>query len=160
MITSQSGICILGVDPGISGALAFYFSDAPGRVAAEDMPVADGNIDAANLAARIAQMRPDFAIVERASAMPKQGVASTFRFGAAYGAVLGCLAACAVPTQLVAPSVWKRHFRLGADKEESRALAIRLFPACASQFARKRDHNKAESALLALFAAREKAAAS
>jgi len=152
-------VCVAGIDPGLSGGLAFYFPAAPARVAAEDLPVADGNIDAANLAARIAQMRPDFAIVERVGAMPKQGVASTFRFGAAYGAVLGCLAACSVPVQLVAPSVWKRHFRLGADKEESRALAIRLFPACATQFSRKRDHSRAEASLLALFGARESAAA-
>src|SRR5262245_57279414 len=98
------------------------------------MPIVDGNIDAANLATRITQLRPDFAIVERVAAMPKQGVASTFRFGSAYGTVLGCLAACGVPVHLVAPTVWKRHFRLGADKEEARALVIRLFPACAAQF--------------------------
>jgi hypothetical protein len=149
----QAQICILGVDPGTSGAIAFYFPAAPGRAVAEDMPTVGGNVDAANLAARIMQMRPDFAVVERVASRTGQGVASVFKFGAAYGAVLGCLAACGVPMQLIiTPGVWKRHFRLGADKEQSRAAAIQLFPACASHFSRKRDHNRAEAALLAALA--------
>jgi hypothetical protein len=87
-----SSICFLGIDPGISGAIAFYFPSAPDRVATQDMPIAAGNVDAANLAALIAQMRPDLAIVERVASRPGQGVASVFKFGAAYGAVIGCLA--------------------------------------------------------------------
>jgi crossover junction endodeoxyribonuclease RuvC len=148
--------CILGVDPGLSGALAFYFPSAPDRVSVEDMPVADGNIDAANLAARINQLAPTVAIVERAASRPGQGVASSFKCGACYGVILGTLAALEVPTQLVAPTVWKRHFSLSTDKEQSRALALRLFPAYVGQFARKKDHGRAEAALLALFGAETK----
>jgi hypothetical protein len=46
--------CILAIDPGLTGALAFYFP-AQDAITAEDMPVAAGNVDAATLAARIAQ---------------------------------------------------------------------------------------------------------
>jgi hypothetical protein len=81
--------CILGIDSGLSGACAYYFPSAPDRVAAEDMPVVAGAVDCATLAARIAQMAPSLAVVERVASMPKQGVASTFKFGASYGAVLG-----------------------------------------------------------------------
>ena len=35
-------ICILGIDPGASGALAFYFPDQPELIGAEDVPVAGG----------------------------------------------------------------------------------------------------------------------
>jgi crossover junction endodeoxyribonuclease RuvC len=35
--------CILGIDPGISGAIAFYFPGVPSRVCAEDVPVAAGS---------------------------------------------------------------------------------------------------------------------
>lgn len=145
--------CVVGFDTGLSGALAFSSVSAPDRISVEDMPVAAGAVDAANLAARIRQMAPDLAVVERVNAMPGQGVGSTFKFGASYGAVLGVLAACGVPTQLVTPSVWKRHFKLSADKEQSRALALRLFPACAQHFSRKCDHNRAEAALIARFGA-------
>src|SRR3954447_8023058 len=82
---------ILGIDPGLSGALGFYCSARPDQAAAEDMPVAGGEIDPVTLARRIAQRRPVAAVVERVSARPKQGLASTFKFGTAYGAVRGVL---------------------------------------------------------------------
>jgi single-stranded DNA-binding protein len=82
-------VCIIRIDPGLSGAISFYFPEAPDRVIAEDMPVAAGMIDCATLAARIRQMAPSLAIVERVASMPKQGVSTTFKFGTAYGAILG-----------------------------------------------------------------------
>jgi crossover junction endodeoxyribonuclease RuvC len=112
--------CIVAIDPGISGAIAFLYPEA----------------------------------LERVASMPKQGVASTFRFGRAFGTAIGVIGALKVPLIMVAPAKWKVHFRLSADKEQSRALALRLFPACAEQFQRKRDHNRAEASLLALYAAR------
>jgi crossover junction endodeoxyribonuclease RuvC len=114
---------ILGIDPGLSGALGFYCSARPDQAAAEDMPVAGGEIDTVTLARRIAQRRPVAAVVERVSAMPKQGVASTFRFGTAYGAVRGVLGALQVPVHLVTPGLWKRHYRLHSDKEDGRGLS-------------------------------------
>ena len=80
---AAKALCVCAVDPGLNGSVAFYFPDAPGRIIAEDLPVAAGGIDGATLAESIRQKRPDFAIVERVGAMPKQGVASTFRFGMA-----------------------------------------------------------------------------
>ncbi|MCQ4188856.1 RuvC family protein [Methylocystis suflitae] len=147
------GVCILGVDPGLAGAVAFYFPAHPELIAVEDMPVVAGEIDAATLAARIRQMAPDFAIVERAAARPKQGVSSVFKFGSSYGAVLGVIGALAIPSQLVWPCKWKKRFGLGADKEKARALALRLWPARAELFERKRDHGRAEAALLARYGA-------
>ena len=145
--------CILGVDPGLTGAIAFFFPVAPDRVAAEDMPVVAGEVDCATVAARISQMAPAFAIVERVASMPKQGVASTFKFGASYGAVRGVLAALQIRTHLVAPAVWKKHFRLDSDKEKARAMALRLFAASPGHFSRKKDHGRAEAALLAVYGA-------
>jgi crossover junction endodeoxyribonuclease RuvC len=143
--------CILGIDPGTSGAIAFYFPGAPSRVCAEDVPVAAGEINAAGLADRIRKMRPDVAVIERVAAMPGQGVSSTFKFGASFGVVCGVLATLEIPCHRVSPAVWKKHFRLSADKEASRALALRLFPATAEHFSKKRDHNRAEAALLARY---------
>jgi crossover junction endodeoxyribonuclease RuvC len=145
--------CICGIDPGLSGGVAFFFPAAPDRVLAEDIPVVAGELDCATLARRIIQMRPDVAIVERVSAMPGQGVSSTFKFGRAFGSILGVLAALEIRTVLVAPAVWKKHFRIDADKEKSRALALRTFAKTPEHFARKRDHNRAEAALLTLYGA-------
>ena len=150
-VSKKQAICIAGFDPGLSGAIAFFWPIAPDRVAAEDMPIVGGEVDCATLAARIRQMAPDVAIVERVSAMPKQGVSSTFKFGACYGALLGVLAALEIRSVLVTPGVWKRHFRLDADKEKSRALALRTFAKTPEHFSRKHDHGRAEAALMALW---------
>jgi crossover junction endodeoxyribonuclease RuvC len=151
--------CFAGFDPGKSGAFSFYFPASPEMIAAEDFPLVNGEIDAATLADRLRQMRPDFAIIERVGAMPKQGVSSTFNFGRSYGLLLGVVAALQIPSVLVAPRTWKRDLKLGADKEESRALALRQWPARAELFARKKDHGRAEAALLALWGARNGGAA-
>ena len=145
--------CIMGIDPGVSGAISFYFPEHPHMVSAIDVPVVAGKIDSVSLAVRIAQMNPDLAIIECVGPMPKQGVSSTFNFGVSFGAVLGVVAAMKIPSRLVTPSKWKKHFALSADKEASRALALRLWPGRSELFARKKDHGRAEAALLARYGA-------
>jgi crossover junction endodeoxyribonuclease RuvC len=117
------------------------------------MPVAAGMIDCATLASRIRQMAPGLAIVERVASMPKQGVSSTFKFGAAYGAIIGILAALEIRASLVTSQTWKIYFRLDSDKEKGRALALRTFAKTPEHFSRRKDHGRAEAALLALYGA-------
>ena len=150
---SEDNLCIGSCDPGGSGAIAFLFKGYPRTISVEDTPTVAGEIDAATLADRISTMCPDMFIIERVGAMPKQGVASTFKFGKAYGVVIGVVAALKIPVHFVAPSVWKKHFGLSSDKEQSRARALQLWPDRAELFARKRDHNRSEAALLARYAA-------
>jgi hypothetical protein len=146
--------CIVGFDPGsISGAYALLFPGIPGRINAQDLPTVAGQVDAATLAAQLEQMRPDVAIIERVGAMPKQGVASTFKFGTAFGLIQGVVAALKIPTHFVAPGVWKRHFGLSSEKEEARARALQYWPGRAELFGLKRHHGRAEAALLARYAA-------
>jgi len=145
--------CILGVDPGVSGAIAFYWQEAPHRVIAEDFPTAGGGIDAIALADRIRQLTPELAIIEFVASRPGMGAPSVFKFGRAAGVVDGILAALCIPVRFVTPTVWKKYWRLTKDKEKSRALAIQIFPACANHFSRKKDHNRAEAALIARYGA-------
>lgn len=149
----MTNLCIMGADPGASGAVSFYFTDHPATVSVEDTPIADGLVDGATLAARIEIMRPDLAIIERVGAMPGQGVSSTFKFGQAFGTMIGVVAALKIPVHFVTPAKWKRHFLLSSDKEEARARALQLWPSRAELFARKKDHGRAEAALIARFAA-------
>ncbi len=145
--------CILGVDPGLSGAIAFYCPADPAVVAVEDMPVADGDIDPATLASRLRQLQPTVAMIERVGSMPGQGVSSTFKFGKGYGTVIGVVIALGIPTHFVTPGKWKRHFRLEAEKEQARALALRLWPSASFRFERKKDAGRAEACLIARYAA-------
>lgn len=146
-------ICIMGIDPGISGAVGFYFPDYPERISAHDVPTVDNRINAVALVDHIERMAPDACVIELVGAMPRQGLGSTFRFGQSYGTVIGIVAALKIPVHFVAPTKWKRHYGLSSDKEEARRRALDLWPACASQFAKKKDHGRAEAALLARYGA-------
>jgi crossover junction endodeoxyribonuclease RuvC len=141
---------ILGVDPGITGGIAFLFPC--GKIEADDIPVVDGAVDVDALVRRIREYAPRLAVIEKAQAMPKQGVVSVFRYGAAYGALCAATAVLEIPTRLVSPRKWKTHFGLDTDKERSRALAIRLWPGC-GLFERKKDHGRAEAVLIARYGA-------
>jgi hypothetical protein len=140
---------ILGVDPGITGGVAFLYSD---HVFADDIPVVGGEVDVDTLVRRIREHAPRVAVIERAQAMPRQGVVSVFKYGTAFGALCAVTAICEIPTHLVSPRKWKTHFGLDANKEKSRALAIRLWPGC-GYFERKKDHGRSEAALLARYGA-------
>jgi Holliday junction resolvasome RuvABC endonuclease subunit len=146
---SSAADCIMGVDPGVSGAVAFLFPDDMDLVAI-DLPVVDGQVNSVALAMAIFGMSPTMAVVEKVHSMPKQGVASTFKFGVAYGTILGIVSALKIPLHLVRPQQWKKEFGLGPDKEQARAMAIRLWPD-EDRFAKKKDHGKAEAALIARY---------
>ena len=95
--------------------------------------------------------RPQHAFIERAQAMPKQGASSGYKYGRAVGAIEAVIACCEVPLTLVEPSAWKMFHRLrGGDKDGGRQRALQLFPAAHALFARKKDHGRAEAALIAL----------
>ena len=142
---------VLGIDPGISGAIAFIPVHDLTRVAVEDVPVAGGEINVPELANIIRTYRPMMAVIERAQAFRGQGVSSTFNYGRSYGDVRGVIGALDIQLHMVAPSTWKRHFKLSADKEQCRMYAIRMFPVVADHFKLKRHHGRAEAALIALY---------
>lgn len=145
--------CVCGIDPGMTGAVAFYFSETPARVAVEDMPVAGKMVSAVLLADMIRKYSPSVAIIESVSSRPGQGVCSVFKFGTSYGVVQGVIGALQIPVEFVSPQRWKKHFHLNRDKGLSLEKAQQLFPACAASFNRVKDHNRAEACLLARYGA-------
>ena len=140
----------MGVDPGISGAVAFYFPENPSQIAVYDMPFVGKEVNAAELADIIGSFSPDVAIIEHVHSFKGQGVSSSFNFGMSYGVLRGVVGASKIRTHLVAPTKWKKYFSLSADKEASRSVAIQHWPD-SLHFRRKKDHGRAEAALLALY---------
>ncbi len=142
----------LGIDPGITGGIAFVFPD--GNLFVYDIPVAGWEVDVDTLAGIFRTHGPiEMATIERAQAMPKQGVSSTFKYGVAYGSLRAAVTMSRIPYQLVSPRIWKHYYGLDSDKERARALAIRLWPG-RDLFSRKKDHGRAEAALIALYGAK------
>jgi crossover junction endodeoxyribonuclease RuvC len=137
---------LIAIDPGaVSGAWALLYDDV---FSVGDLPVVDGNVDGAALSRVLGGVR--MAVVERVGSMPGQGIASAFKFGTACGIIRGVLAARGVPVMYVTPGVWKKHFKLDADKEKCRRVAIERFPDVHG-LDRKKDHGRAEALLMGIW---------
>ena len=152
---------ILGIDPGLSGALALYDTSEQ-TVEVFDMPVLDlvrngkkkREVSAQALANLLAATTIKAAFVERVNAMPGQGVTSVFSFGRSTGIVEGILAAYDIPTTLVTPQAWQKAVGQRAGKDGSRERAMQLFPAQADLFQRKKDDGRSDAALIAYYGAK------
>jgi crossover junction endodeoxyribonuclease RuvC len=156
----------IGVDPGLSGALALYVPAALGALFVEDMPTmrmrnGKRRIDTKALAALLADWTERYSIeratVEDVHAMPGQGVTSMFSFGFSAGAAQQALASAGIAVTLVSAATWKAicGLRGGKDnKDASRRLASKVFPEHAALWARKKDDGRAEAALLAHYGIR------
>lgn len=87
------------------------------------------------------------AVIEAVHSMPKQGVASSFKFGKSYGFLRGLITAHLIPFQEVAPQTWQKDMkcRSKGDKNVTKAAAHKLWPTYSSQIS----HGLADALLLA-----------
>ena len=131
---------LLGIDPGITGALVIIEG---GSMAFVDMlltpTIKVGSKNRLNGAAIDAWLRQypgiSHAFLEQVNAMPsggkgpKMGAGSAFTFGHAAGYVEGVVTGAQIPLTLVTPQKWKKHAGLiGTDKDAARSRAIQLYP--------------------------------
>lgn len=152
---------ILGIDPGLSGALALY-DPMTETLATHPMPVIAAGTDSKRVLDELALARfiKEFAshikqvFIERVHAMPKQGVTSVFSFGVGYGVIKGVIAANMLPVEYVTPQKWKKELRVPALKDGARARASEIFPAYADQWKLAKWDGRAESAMIAYYGAR------
>lgn len=157
---------ILGLDPGLHGAVAVVTMDGLRVALVDDLPLLKVGTSTKgtrqefdmpalrDLLAR-ASVLATVAFVERVGAMPKQGLSSTFRFGYSAGTLHGLLASMDLPLEFVRPQAWQAGIRIqGQGKDAARARAQELFPLQARFFARVKDEHRADAALIAAFGAR------
>ena len=149
---------ILGIDPGLQGALATWDGK---QLIVVDVPIMKartrGNeINLPALSDVVSQLAPfEVAYVERNSVRPEEGISSAQKNGLVAGMLLGCVVMCCRQINRPTPTYWKRAMKLTKDKEYSRTRAIEEFPDYHHFFARKKDHNRAEASLLALYGYRQ-----
>ena len=153
---------IIGIDPGIKGAICFFKNgkildvfDMP------TMPVGKKNKSQVNGSqiyneiqrAIINEDKKDIKVViEQVSAMPGQGVTSMFNFGQSFGVIKGICSAMQLSMYFIRPAKWKKYFNLiNSQKDASRTKAIEIFPYISTQLSRKKDANKADAILIASF---------
>ena len=153
---------IIGIDPGISGALCFMEHGKIINVI--DMPsMADGKknkkqVNGSQVFNEISMYIKDKnlndvkVIIEHVSAMPGQGVTSMFNFGQSFGIIKGICSAMNLPMYFVRPAKWKKYFSLiNASKDASRTKAIEIFPYFSIHLSKKKDANKADAILIASY---------
>ena len=153
---------IIGIDPGISGALCFFSNG--NVIDVIDMPtMAEGKknkkqVNGRQIFNEILNIKNTFAghkinvVVEQVSAMPGQGVTSMFNFGQSFGVIKGICSAMELPIFYVRPAKWKKYFNLiNSQKDASRTRAIEIFHYFSTQLSKKKDSNKADAILIASF---------
>ena len=153
---------IIGIDPGISGAICFFKNGKVLEVI--DMPnMAEGKKNKKQVNGsqifneindRILNIpNNEIAVVrEHVSAMPGQGVTSMFNFGQSFGVIKGICAAMRLPLHFVRPVKWKKYFNLlNSEKQASRTRVIELFPEISNKLSKKKDINKADAVLIASY---------
>ncbi len=151
---------IIGIDPGLSGAIAVL--EDKKVLGIYEMPVmAEGKknkrqLNSAQLVDiiknNIIESEEIAVVVEQVNAMPGQGVTSMFNFGQTFGAIKGVCAALELPIFFVRPSKWKKYFDLiNSSKDSSRTKVIEMYPSLSSQLTKKKDVNKSDAILIARF---------
>ena len=153
---------IIGIDPGISGAICF-FEQGEVKDIIEMPSMADGKknkrqINGPQIFNEIESRIKDKSktnisvVVEQVSAMPGQGVTSMFNFGQSFGVLKGICSAMQLSMHFVMPAKWKKYYSLiKTEKDASRTKVIEVFPYISSQLSRKKDSNKADAILIASF---------
>ena len=152
---------IIGIDPGLSGAVAVLYSDTLRVIDMPTMTVerngkAKRQVSASELSELIYSCQGEDCHVycERVSAMAGQGVTSVFSFGRSFGMIEGILAAFKLPVTYVAPATWVKAVGRGQGKDASRARAMELFPNNQTDFKRVKDDGRADAALSAYWGSR------
>jgi len=118
---------IIGIDPGVSGAIAVL--DSKGELAPKWHKLSETECDAGNFLWED-YPKETFAYIERVHAMPKQGVSSVFKFGQSYGFLRGLLIGLGIPFEEVTPQKWQKAMGCMSkgDKNVTKAKAQQLFP--------------------------------
>ena len=153
---------IIGIDPGISGAISFL---KDGKIIdVIEMPtMAEGKknkrqVNGSQIVNEILLRIKEFnkeeikIVIEQVSAMPGQGVTSMFNFGQSFGILKGICSAMHLSMYFVRPAKWKKYFNLiKTEKDASRTKAIEIFPYTSSQLSKKKDANKADAILISSY---------
>lgn len=140
----------IGIDPGGSGAFAVINSRTNNFYWFTFKKESEAGIASAlrvYAANEYLATQTTVAVIERVHSMPRQGVASSFKFGQSYGFLRGLLTAFEIPFVEVTPQKWQKAMgcMTKGDKNVSKQRAGQLFPGV------KFTHAFADAALIAAY---------
>lgn len=152
---------VIGIDPGLTGGISMLGQrgqyirvvDIPTMQRMSAKASVKNQVDGGALAELLREWCEGWdkneivVVIETPIAFPGQNSSTTASAFLTSGIIEGVVMARRHTHYLVSPSEWKKSMKLGKDKELCRAAAIRLFPD--APLTRKKDHNRAESLLIA-----------
>ena len=153
---------IIGIDPGISGSICF-FEDGKIHDVIEMPTMTEGKKNKKQVNGsqiyneiskrmNVSKSQEIRVVIEQVSAMPGQGVTSMFNFGQSFGILKGICSAMQLSTYFVRPAKWKKYFNLiKTNKDASRTKVIEAYPEISNKLHRKKDSNRADAILIALY---------
>jgi hypothetical protein len=144
----------VGVDPGLSGAIALVHGSVahtwPIPVVKVSHPARRKNrvstqvngAELRTLVADLALLQPECVWIEQVGGMPRDGAHRAFTFGATFGRICEAFEGAGLRVRLVAPAVWRAKLGVRGyaakhaldTKESSRRVASELWPASAGQW--------------------------
>ena len=149
---------ILGIDPGLTGALALFEPSVAALHSILDMPThvlkrgagTKRELDLKTLSDFLVKHRGviHHAYLEWVGPMPKQGVSGVYQFGRGVGQLEGMLSALAIQVTYLTPQKWQAKGRVRSGKDGSVKKAREIFPERAEWFS-KTKHGRADAALIA-----------
>jgi len=149
---------IVGIDPGVTGALALIDGD---DVRVYDMPRDTDGIAGTTVYRLLSKWDPAEVYIERTHAMPMNGSKATYSLGDTNGSLRTAVHILRIPLIWVPSLKWQNEFSLrkpgltdAERKNRSRWRAQELFPTLADQLGRIKDHNRAEALLIAEYGRR------
>lgn len=159
----------IGVDPGLSGAIAAYDGselliwDIPTFIIERnrknkrqlDVSSFQRTLTHATSLNEISAESEVFCYLESVNAMPGQGVTSMFSMGRTFGQIEASVIALDIPLTMVNSRKWKKEMSCPADKDGARLRASQLLPSFAHNWDLKKHDGRAEAALIALYGFRQ-----
>jgi crossover junction endodeoxyribonuclease RuvC len=148
---------VIGIDPGISGAISLFDWNTQSLLEVVDMPTLEvdsgktkkRHISAGGLRDILLCHPNSHVVIEKVGALPGNGSVSMFNFGRSAGIIEGVVAALQHPYTYVTPQTWTKAVGRAAGKDASRMRALELFPSKADLFKRAKDDGRADAALIA-----------
>lgn len=158
---------IIGIDPGLTGAIACYNSHPKANDLLRDvvdLPITKlvisrktiKNIDIPKLRLILNDMVRAWnvtdIVIEKVQASPQMGVSSAFKFGQTFGILQGLAEATGCTVHLISPQKWKARLILSGDKKKSVEKARTIFKG-SHWYCKDSKDGQAEAALLAFYGA-------
>lgn len=155
----------IGIDPGFSGAVGFVSDTDNSDCGVFDAPIIEkqkgGKVSRKFDVDRMVGLlsiekfldSKSVIAIEGQHAFPGQGSVSMFNLGYGFGLWTGIANALKYRVVIFSPQAWKNELIKTdcSNKLKSIQVATKKFPSMADELSRKKDHNRAEALLIALY---------